>query len=229
MDETKPLLYNVMYVGKDGNRKRYGIYCHAFDRWLLIDQHDLWATLETAKLLSSKIASTVFVLPNESTDINNDNCLDYSIFDKSKYIKGNHPELIKGQTPITTIISDPSQIFFQGVPEDFKEGDALNKLIELKEYANFVFHSVCAANFVSSTNMHDNASFAQTVFPEEWTNLVDSQYDRSQMKDGIIAELKRILYLSMSVDEAKNKISELWITSQATAFSDGYYKLIGPA
>ena len=201
--------YSKYYIDPSGSRRKYGIYCHSFDRWLLIDNYDVSATLETGQLLSSKVANIIYALPNNILDMNNNNCLDYTIFDKTGYVRGKFPDVIKGQTPLVKIVDHPAQIYLQGVPEDFKEADALNKLKELKQYAEFVHNYVYVLKFLNANNWDDNASFSKTILSDQLLEGVSLRKDRSNLEEGLISEIKKILCFGMSVEESKTKIDNL--------------------
>jgi hypothetical protein len=222
-------LYHRFYFDADNRPKRSGIYCQIFDRWLLIDSYDFWITLETAKILSSKVASIVYVLPNAATDINNENCLEYSLLDKAKQLKGIHPDVIRGQVPILKVLEEADQIYFQGLPEDYKEGASLSQLNQLKEYVTFIQTSLYAVNLIDAQNYDDNRSFAEKIVPEEWLTTISTRKDRTNIEEGVIKKIKQILYFSNTVEQAETEISNVLndIHKSVPGMAEYYYRLIG--
>ena len=78
---SSSIVKKLLWIGIT-NLMHSGIYCQSFDRWLLINNQDFWITLETARVLSSKIATTVYVFSH--LDIDNDDCLEYMLLNKTK-------------------------------------------------------------------------------------------------------------------------------------------------
>ena len=221
--------YHQYYFDKDGNRKNYGIYCQVFDRWLIIDQYDLWTTLQTARVLSSKIASMVYVLPASIGKVTNNNCLHFMLFDKTRQKKGGVADLIAGQLPMVRIIDNPLQLDYQGLPEDYKYGEAAEMLAKIKAYADYTHKSMYAASVCNvAANFHDNNTVAQEFLPKEWLDTVSSYADRSDFTSGITQEIKKILYFSQTLEEAKSKIDAIWGDNYQKVWwmADYYYTLI---
>lgn len=222
--------FTQFYYDKDSKRRKNGIYCHTFDRWLLVDNDDFWITIETAKVMSSKIASMVYVLPNNISKMDNTNCLEFMLFDKTRQKKGGVADLISGQTPMLRVIDNPLQVHYQGIPEDFKFGLAAEMLAAIKEYADYVQKVMYAGKLCNVVaNFHDNRTFAQEFFPSEWLTCVSSHTDRSTYTGGIVQEIKRILYFSQTLEEAKAKINLTWEQNYEMVWwiADYYYILMG--
>ena len=53
--------YSSWYGKKNAN----AIYAPGLDRFLLVDNYDLWLTMEVARILSSKIPTQVFLLAKD--------------------------------------------------------------------------------------------------------------------------------------------------------------------
>lgn len=187
--------------------RNYGIYCQNFDRWLLIDNTDFWIVLETAKALSSKIATTVYVLPD--CELTNENCMDYMLIDKTADKRGAAADLITSQLPTLKILKNHNNIAYAGTPEDYKTSEGEHALKTLKEYAMFV-HKYVAVTMLCNifVNYHDNKSFSKEYIPEEWVDSIASYGDRTNFDGGILTEIRRILYMSNTLLEAKTTISQ---------------------
>jgi len=218
-----------MYYDEEGNRRTNGIYCQIFDRWLMLDDYDYWITLQTAQLLSSKIATTVYVLPKMSNGMTNDNCLEYMIFNKTAEKRGASADLITSQIPTVKVISDSSQVMHVGLPKEFDAGSRHDALIKLKEYAEYINRCVYALNLANTiVNYVDNKSFAETYLPNEWTENVTMYRDASKFEDGVIKEVKKQLYMSSSVDEARDNIKGVWEKdyNKVVSLANEYYKFL---
>jgi hypothetical protein len=186
--------------------RNYGIYCQNLDRWVLIDNTDFWIVLETAKVLSSKIATTVYVLPD--CELNNDNCMNYMLIDKTSEKRGVAADLITSQLPTLKILSDINNIAYAGTPEDYNSEEGKLSLKILKEYITFSHKYVTATMLCNIfINHHDNKSFSKEYIPKEWVDAISTYGDRTDFDGGILSEIRRILYLSNTIKEAKYGIS----------------------
>jgi len=217
------------YVDVNNNPKKNGIYCPVFDRWLLVDDYDYWVTLETARTLSSKIATMVYILPASPGAMTNDNCLNFSIFDKTSQKKGTAPDLINSQIPMLRVLNDPRQLVDIGIPQDYKNDSGIDILNRLKEYADFT-HKVMYATMLCKVvyNYHDNKTFTDEFVPPEFVADVTPYYDRSDLSDGVLNSIKKIMYTSNTIDEAKTKISELWNNNKKVWWMQPvFYRIIG--
>jgi hypothetical protein len=191
MENINPIEY--FYTDVNQNKKKNGIYCPVLDRWLLVDHRDFWVTLETARALSSKIASMVYILPNNIGAMDNENCLNFAIFDKTSHKKGEAPDLITGQLPNLRILKDPRQIIDTGYPEDYKSEEGIYMIKELKAYTDFVNKCMYGIMLTQEyQNFHDNKRFSDEYLPKNFVESVTPYYDRSD-SEGVFIELKRIL------------------------------------
>jgi hypothetical protein len=200
-----------------------GIYAQGIDRWLLVDGYDPWMTFETAKILSSKLPVLTFLLPNNIGSMTNQNCMNYYIFNKLHINTGR-------QTPTFTRIWDPAQINYLGVPEDFKNEQGLAMLEKLQAFANFVHVVVYAASWMdASSNVDNTQDIAERFLPDGWSDTMFSNVDRSQTKNGMATEIKKILYNSNTIEEADSAIYNLWLTQSADIpwQRNAYYKILG--
>lgn len=208
------LNYKTFYIDDTGARKKNGIYCPVIDRWLLIDEYDHLITLETANCLSSKIATMVYVLPNNIGELNNENCLNYIIFDKTNEKKGRTSDLIQGQTPLVRKFNDTRQFLNRGYPEDFKTDDGMAILTKLKTYADFIQQMMYAIKICEvSINFYDNKTFSNMYFESSVIADVDPFFDKSDLEHGLLNSIKQVLYKSSTVEEATLKIKTLWETT----------------
>jgi hypothetical protein len=69
--------------------------------------------------------------------MNNENCIEYSILNKTIFKRKNVADLIQNQTPTMKKVVDDN-IVKVGLPEDFLSIDGRKKLEKMKKYVNFV-------------------------------------------------------------------------------------------
>jgi hypothetical protein len=218
-----------MYYDEEGNRRTNGIYCQIFDRWLMLDDYDYWITLQTAQLLSSKIATTVYVLPKITSGMTNDNCLNYMVFNKTAEKRGAAADLITSQIPTVKVLNDATQLVEVGLPKEFDTGSRYDKLIQLKEYAEYVNRCVYALSLSNTiVNYVDNKTFAEQYLPNDWLNGVTLYRDATKFEDGVIKEVKKQLYMSNSVEEARDNIKGVWEKdyNKVVTLANEYYKFL---
>lgn len=202
---------HFFYYDKEGNKKYNGIYSPGLDRWLVLDEYDYWVTLQTAQVLSSKIATMVYILPSDVGAMTNENCMNFAIIDKLDQKKGMGADLITSQIPTVRILREKRQLIDRGIPEDFKSLQGVTSLKNLKEYADFVHKCMYAIMLCSVyVNYHDNKTFSESFIPKSWLDQVWVYEDRSGIENGALTEAKRILYMSNDIDEAKSRLQSLW-------------------
>jgi hypothetical protein len=207
---------NPFYFDNTGARRKNVIYASIIDRFLLVDDVDINITFETANILSSKIATVVYATPNNTNGMNNLNCMEYMIFDKSGSNKSGSPILVKGQTPITRIIENPLQFTFVGPVKDIDEPETEKMISKLKEYTDFVHEQMTFIHIFKLFGAEfDTKTFSDEFFDPEIINGKTSRYDNSMYDEGILNELKRVMYVSNSIEEAKNNIEGIWNNSDS--------------
>jgi len=222
---------NYTYVYRDGAgaRKRYGIFSPGIDRFLLVDYEDIWATLQTAEILSAKLPTMVFILSPVSKDINNDNCLEYTIFNKTKIRVSNSPMVVSRQHPDVNFLTEKDLITYAGISEDYNTSEGQAMLQQLKDYANFVHDMVCALNITEIVyNSREVANFSSSYLKKSWANQFTTIADRSSLENGIFAELRHILYMSSTIKEAEERIVDVWKNNSADQphIMTGFYSML---
>jgi hypothetical protein len=214
MTNLVPIKKNY-YVDEFNGPKKNGIYCSIFDRWLLIDNYDYSMTLETAKLLSSKIASTVYILPNQDTGMDNDNCLNYTLLNKIEQRKPGGSDLFTSQIPTAKTLKE-NQIYDIGIPEDYKSNESFSALMKLKKYSHLIHRCVYAISIVEKAyGSYNTSQFASSFFPEQQKNF-DFYVDSSEFEHGALNEIKKILYYSLDTESAIRSINDVWKNQDKT-------------
>jgi len=197
------------YYNDDGSRKKIGIYCQQIDRWILIDDYDMWITFKTAQALSSKLATTVYILSGNLQGMNNENCIEYSILNKTIFKRKNVADLIQNQTPTMKKVVDDN-IVKVGLPEDFLSTDGHKKLEKMKKYVNFVNKCIYGVEICNSKNWIDNKTVAIVYHPKEWSDVITPYEHKSESDKSVFSEINGVLYFSNSVKEAKAEIKNLF-------------------
>lgn len=210
MDRLK-IGYEHFYKDSRGQRRKHGIFAPGLDRFILIDEYDVWSTLETAELLSSKLPTVAYFLPPTNFELTNENCITYTIFNKTKQRIGPSPISVARQNPQLKFLFDYNKIAFADTPEDYRTPDKLEMLRRLQEYAVFV-HTVVYVIRLTETmfNPYNSKDFIEKYHRPEWINDLKSKVDRSSTPKGVFFEIRHALYMSETVEEAESRILDLW-------------------
>lgn len=216
----------LSFYKKENIKRKYGIYSTGLDRFLLIDDLDVWITLETANLLSSKIPNIVYMMPYEAEEIDNINCIEYGIKDKSTQKMGNTLLMFTTQTPVLRTLSG------SGVITKFDEYPSLidnDMLFTLKDYIDYVHKISFAVKFTETiTKYEETDQFSKIYIDNETSNMFDHTVERSGLKDSIYYSIRKALYLSNSIQEAEIEIERIWLnhSSDISFIRDIFYKII---
>jgi hypothetical protein len=227
--------HSYFYRDHLGIRRRYGIYMPAVDRFLHISEQDMWMSLETAEILSSKVQTMLYVLPPgyvkvpEYTDlVNNANCLNWGIYNKSNLKIGSGSVLGARQTPtIGMLYPDDTLEEHTVAPEEFKEDNSI--LVKLKDYADYVYKRVTGVSIaVNAYNPYFSKKFIEKYIDDDWVENKKNSADPTFSK-GIEFEIKKILYQSNSKEEAEEAITNFWLGNYRNAgfIMVGYYRVLG--
>lgn len=216
------------YINSAGERRTHGIFAPGIDRFILIDENDFWITLETAEILSSKLPTVAYILPNTfGVDINNANCINFTIVDKTQQKIGPSPIAGGRQNPMLRFLRDNNKLVNAGFPEDFKDNEEIIR--KITQYAQYVHRRVYAINMTDALyNFKNNYKFADRYLDPSWTEGLAAQHDRSSLDKGVFFELRKILYLSDTPEEAEQKITEFWANNVADQgfMIEGYYRTL---
>ncbi len=219
--------YKHFYTNSEGEKRKHGIFAPGLDRFILIDDKDFWMTYETAEILSSKLPTIAYMLPPNAKYVTNQNCIRHTILDKRTQRIGPSPIVGGRQHPLLKFLYDKDQVIDAGIPEDYK--DNVEILERIMAYAQFVHQQVYVLNITDAFyNFENTARFAERYLDNSWIENISSRTDRSDLKKGIFFELRKILYLSNSVEEAEEKIVDFWATNYTdqTYLMEGYYKIL---
>lgn len=219
--------YDYFYVNSNGQRRKNAIFAPGVDRFILIDDKDFWMTLQTAEILSSKLPTVVYILPPSAQDIDNYNCINYTIYNKTQQKVGPSPIIAARQHPVLKFLYDDDELVDNGVPEDYKDNTGI--LTRLTEYAQFVQQQVYVFNITEAFyNIVNTNRFANLYIDNAWLENISSKVDRTKFEKGAFFELRKILHLADSIAEAERKIIEFWKhnSTDQVYLMNGYYKVL---
>lgn len=206
---------------------RYGIYAVGIDRFILVDRYDLWNTLTCAKLLSSKLVTIVYSIPNTVRELraNTEQPLLYTIGDNLK------ETVRQSDTQMTKLhfLNGHHAIKKTGMPHDFESPDRVKVLVELQNYALYVQKILYALRVSDAkANIHDHVFFSSILGDTDIKNTFDIRPDVSLIDNGITNSIMGVLYLSQSIEQAEEGISEVWQRSRGhrEQFRNHFYKLL---
>lgn len=224
MQEKFDNQYKYFYRDSYNEPRTYGIYSPVVDRFVLVSDLDLWSIFETAELLSSKIATIVYVLPYHGGEISQSNCLSYSIENKSSQKIANSSISNARQTPVLRFLYDDEALVEAGLPADFENEE--HNLQELQDYAMYLLESVIASNLANVYYNQASTERFEKFFDDK---EILFRKDRSDSEVGVFREIKKILYLSNSRNQAEEAIVDLWKTHclDQPHLTIGYYKILG--
>lgn len=216
------------YKTPNGDSRKYGIFAPGLDRFILIDDIDHWMVLETAEILSSKIPTMAYILPPLDFNIDNSNCLTYTLYNKTQERIGARLTSIGRQNPALKVIGDKGKLVCEGFPEDYKTEEKQEILKRLQEYAQYVLNHVYAINMVNAFfNPWNSKNFLEKYIGNDIPNF-KTMVDRSTSASGVLNELRNALYLSVTIEEADERIIQIWLKHyhEQEYMLSGYYKLL---
>jgi hypothetical protein len=227
----------IGYVYRDnkGRRRRYGIFAPGLDRFIHINEYDVWVAMETALVLSSKIPTMTYILHTIKFDFGNHNCLEYTMANKTNQTIQTVSIVNRSQTPSLMFAPiDTNPIEFVGWPEDYKVVEKVEILKRLQEYAEYVSEIVYVCKITDAmNNWMDKQSIMDMIIPDSFTvatnGKLDSMYDRSDAPRGVYFEIRHALYISTTIEEAEQRIIEIWKNchKEQEFLMNSYYRNLG--
>jgi hypothetical protein len=173
-----------------------GIYSNNLERFILIKK-DLWVTLSTARLLSSKLCLTVFLIELDS-NITNNNCLTWGLV---------NPELAVSDRQLArlSIIQSHDIVDLKSFSPDIDR----NKMLDYHQFSEFVYASLESAWITDALlNPGDQKFFINLIDPEFTLTQVS---DNTGMDESFLYQINKILYLSNNKQEALASFENLFI------------------
>lgn len=204
-------MWEHIYELPNGTHRKYAIFAPGIDRFILVDNYDLRSCLETAEILSSKLPTVSYVMPNLDFEINTDNCINYTIFNKTEQKYGIKSILITRQVPMNKFLLTKDTLSFEGIPADYDSEEGRKILEKLTNYAKFVHDRVYVLMTLETfMYLHNNANFINKYIPSSWSNDFLLKHDWSDADKGVVSEIRHALYISQSIEEAEERIKNIW-------------------
>lgn len=223
-------MFDNVYKTASGEHRKYGIYAPGLDRFILIDSNDIWVTLQTAELLSSKLPTVAYILNSSAPDLTTSNCINYAILNKSNQRLNDVPITVSRQHPKLISLGADDKIVDLGLPADFTTIEKQSVLLELQEYAKYVHKLSYIVNLQEALGNHyDNKSFSKKYIPEDWCKNFYIAGDRTNQNIGVFEKIRHAIYFSLTKEELDNTIKEIWlehITEQGPMMAR-FYNLLG--
>lgn len=222
-------VFDNFYTDQNGAKRKIGIFAPGIDRFILIDSNDIWITLQTAEILSSKLPTMVYILSKDSEEITNTNCHEYTILNKTQQKVGSSNIVSGRQNPCLRFLYGQEGLIHSGIPEDYKEEPNKGMLENLKQYASYVHKRSYALSFADSFyNFANTAHFINKNISDSWIENISIKYDLSKHSKGILFEVKNILYTANDLLEAEEQITDLWLSADNNQnyIMAGYYKML---
>jgi hypothetical protein len=219
--------YQYFYTNSKGEKRKNAIFSPGIDRFILVDDKDFWVTFETAEILSSKLPTLCYLLPPMNDNIDNSNCINYTIKNKIDQKVGASSIIAARQNPMLKFLYDTDEIVFKGTPVDYEDNYVI--IENLLRYAEFLQEQIYVLKIVDAFyNASDTKRFAKSYIDDNWSESFSVRSDRSSLDKGIFFELKKILYLSNTPEEANDKIVDFWLENSVDQIYilNGYYKIL---
>jgi hypothetical protein len=217
----------IFYPSVETSKNHYGLFSPSIDRFILVDNIDPLTLFETSQILSSKINSVVYIINHkiENNILTSENCLEFSTENK----KG---ENLIGSSNMGAVKQTASMVFLKsnlvnkGLPNS-----NLETVTKIKDYANFVLTTVYALNLANAfRNIFSESEYLENYFKNEYPKSFLTFYDTTESSTGIVKETKNILFHSDSIDEAVEKIYNLWESNtkkDPSGFKEMFFDLLG--
>lgn len=211
-----------------GRNLSNAIYSPGLDRFLLLDSYDLWVTLETARVLSSKLPTQVFLLGKDVIEFDNKVCLEYSVFNKKDMSVND--SMVGRQFPGVSPLLDKNSVYRAGWPVDYTSTEKRMELSNLRSYAFFCLRSVYAVKIADALrNDLPLAEILESVGCGDVAQGLTLPRDYSDSPVGLKKSIMRILYLSQNEEQALTKIESIWMNEGRNLpnFRDTFHYVLG--
>jgi hypothetical protein len=175
--------------------KQYGIFSNSIERYLLLSKNS-WATLHTAKILSSKFSTTVHELES-LIDIVDKDCFFYGV---------KNTQIIKQESQCPSLIEVNDPIVFLGNPLDISK----DVLISHKNFCNYAFKVVCSSWKTDAVLNKTNNKFFLNFYQSLSLSVTN---DESTIDNGFLKSIDKILYFETSIKDCEEKINQLFLSN----------------
>lgn len=199
----------------------YGLYSPGLDRFLIVDRYDLWTLFHAARLLSSKLPLVCYAFPPAGLSISN--CLKWTLVEKTTQLSSN-------QTPVLKALESPQDLVELGVAPDFSEVAA--SLVRDQEFALFVLRATRAMRVTDAMLNRSAQDFFTRLSPDfKAAAPFRETIDDTSWPLGFVGAVERILYHSLSIEEALERLEKQLPRRQrkdtVTEYSETFFGLLG--
>ena len=178
------------------------IFCPGMDRFILADNFDIWTVFETAKLLTSKLPTQVYVLNKTAEQFNSGDCINWTFKDKSPLKILGSGIITARQTPLLTKIQAPDPVVREGFPLDYDNEQGRQAISKLQDYARFTLRALYAIKIADACNNVRPMSEFIDYFDPELAKVITSNPDHTFSEYGMVKTVKAILYHADTVEQA---------------------------
>ena len=175
--DTDEGFYKTFYPLSWHKKNSYAIFSPGIDRFLIIDNYDPWMLYETAKVLSSKVSTMVYILDKVTPDMTNATCINFTTKHK-KSEKGYGGPMIMSHRQSASLSKIPRDMIVEtGWPVDFIKEDRKEIILKLQEYALFSLRVIYAVTLsVNFRNFFPEKEYLDTFFhgqyPEDLFTMI---------------------------------------------------------
>jgi hypothetical protein len=224
-------LRKTFYPLSWNKKNSYAIFSPGIDRFLIVDNYDLWIVYETGKVISSKVSNMVYVLDQDTPEMTNKTCLNFSTFHKKDEKGFGSPGIMTHRQSAALSKIPKDRVVETGWPLDFAQGERKDMLMKLQEYTLFSLRVIYAITLaVNFKNFFPEKEYLDVFFQGQFPEDFKSHYDTTTAEQGMISLIKTILYDANSVDDALASIHNAWLTHSKhdpSGARQTFYKILG--
>jgi hypothetical protein len=223
--------HSVYYSSAYGRQNGNVIFAPGIDRFILADNYDIWTVFETAKLLSSKIPTQVYVLgkhsgPNDTFTCGT--CINYTFSDKSGLKVMGSSIITARQTPLISKISEVDALVNEGFPPDYDNEQGRAMIERLQDYARFTLRALYAIKFADACNNIKPMAEMFDYFDPQLGKVISNSPDHTYSEYGMVRTVKTILYHADTVEEALANIElAMRDAPDQPLFRNKFYEILG--
>lgn len=184
-----------------------GLYSNNAERFLLV-KDDQWIGLQTARILSSKFFISVFNFENKK--INNTNCINWGL-------KNPGLAMLDRQIPAMKFIEN-QVVDLKKPPLDIPK----EIFIRYQKYATFCYNVTFASRITDALLNHGNQDYFLSLL--DITPDLKIYSDDTGLPVPFLTQIDKTLYMSTSIDEARQNIDNIFLTETNMVSQLKFYK-----
>ena len=162
--------HRIFYPQSTGKQTGFSLFATGVDRFIIVDHYDLWAMVETGKILSSKFSPMVYIIDNLDSDLlTNERCLEYTTKDKKSDVMYGGALVYSHKQSSTLRRIKSTNIISAGLPPDYENPCRYDALKKLQDYALFTLRCVYAVNLANEfRNFFPETFYKENYFPNSF-------------------------------------------------------------